>query len=123
MGLRAGLVILSLVLNSACQHAIRPQQREGHWRLACVDPGAQSVSLAADIWGWDLRVMEPSGGGVWIGEFDAMQAGMFRVQCVADGKRRFPPAGADVIEDDGFGGENGVFYHAPSDSRGARSLE
>ncbi len=78
-------------------------------RLALLQPGARSVSVAGDFNGWnpDQTKLERSEGGMWTATI-AMKPGRYQYMFVIDGKQWIPDPLAEEGAGDGFGAQNAV---------------
>lgn len=80
----------------------------------CHAPSAREVSLVGDFNGWDpaANPLRPDADGWWRTEV-RLPAGSHQYAYLVDGTT-VTPADADATVDDGFGGQNGLIWVAPS---------
>jgi len=93
-----------------------PALRESDARMfRCHAPGAREVSLVGDFNGWDpaAHPLRPGGDGWWQVEV-RLPAGSHLYAYLVDGET-VPPADAEALVDDGFGGRNGLVWVRPAD--------
>lgn len=124
MGMRSGLVFLTAVLFgwggwAGCAHSVRPVRKGADRLLVCA---AGTVAWRGDASRWEPVKVDFIRETPVI-KLHGLAPGPHRFQCVREDGAGAPPAGVDWIEEDGFGGQNGVLVVEAGDRGPSATLE